>query len=1174
MKARPNPVAFPFPTPATRYRAPIARRAQQGFALVVTISMMVLLTLLSLGLLSLSTVSLRSSGSGSAQAEARANARIALEIAIGELQKTLGDDRRITADGSLFDAAGNPHALGVWESWSPQLTRNPLGTSPNYDAAKSDRFVRWLVSGDESDLSELDWAKSAQEGSEYVSLFTDDNDGFSLGASMIPFESEDPAGSFAWAVSQAATKAKITVGGPEADDRTPNDDLQVQPRPSLAKSEVLGDPSNGWNERAAKVVNFNQAELDEVLWQGETSRSAQAHFTTIGSGLLTNPVQGGLKVDMSLGFEMSETDFEADSWAADGEDFDNPFMGAGNELAQVPSGYQGQRPLYQPIDDEGTYGVRHNYSPANVEYHFPVTSVPTFHSIRSFYRTAHHLYRSKGTLTAFERPADHVAGKSGSITGGYFEPPTASVDGAETQLGIRPVMNRVMYLVSGGLSQDDELRVVITPIIALWNPYNVALEIEGAVSHVWIDIPYEFKWRTYKSNGRPGSSDYMYMSGLMGKQFIGNDQHTRSVDPYFFAAITATGEPLGESGAAPPVRFEPGEVRVFAPAKQEFTEFDVMGSIRERTIFMRPVDSLSQFTTRGGLSIPTRNPALNQGFVRKLKEGESAQITFNANTYQGNDYPFYISLEDATRAKGTNPQREDRGQAIADVLANNFSMGGEVTEFKSARIPYNQLKREPIPIGVLESYHRVAKSSSTAQVADLVFTGNPRQPWMNPFLSESNFKTGPQYQSRMRSVSSFNGVIQTANQGRSAYWGASQTPNGGRTNLAFFEIPSAPLLSLAALQHGDFSSTPYSPANQVANSWASAYVPRDRVSSGPLEVDHCYLLNESLWDGWFFSGAAPTLSHSERTGSKQVWDQEAAQVTRPLQAVLQDFIESPTENPLRNPRMRPSRTVADNDEWVESLLRPEGSIKIAGELMVDGAFNVNSTSVAAWTAVLSGLRGASFEVDGTTTASSDETPFPRFRDPVGTTNDDWYGFRSLSDDDIASLAKELVEEVRARGPFLSLAEFVNRRVSDDDLGLKGALQTAIDEAGLNQGALQDSFSTENYDASGRSNITPNDTGVGIPGYLTQADVLKPLAPVITVRSDTFTIRTYGDARDAAGNVIARAWAEAVIQRVPEFIDPTDEAHTPIGDISEINQRFGRRLKVISFRFIPESERRA
>lgn len=90
-----------------------------GFALIVTLLMLLLLALLSVGMLSLSAVSLRNLGHGSAQAEARANARMALMLAIGELQKQVGPDQRITANGGIL-AEGrveNAHWTGVWDSW-------------------------------------------------------------------------------------------------------------------------------------------------------------------------------------------------------------------------------------------------------------------------------------------------------------------------------------------------------------------------------------------------------------------------------------------------------------------------------------------------------------------------------------------------------------------------------------------------------------------------------------------------------------------------------------------------------------------------------------------------------------------------------------------------------------------------------------------------------------------------------------------------------------------------------------------------------------------------------------------------------------------------------------------------------------------------------------------------
>ncbi|NNM31144.1 MAG: hypothetical protein HKO57_16625, partial [Akkermansiaceae bacterium] len=985
----------------------------------MTITILVLLATVAIGLLSLSTLTVRSASRNAARAEARANARLALQLAIAELQKTVGDDRRITANGSIIEGGERLHAVGAWESWSPRMTAEPGGRAPNYQGEKQTRFLRWLVSGKEDDLSELDWAKAASSGDADLEMFRESADGFSLQASPLGIEAGAGRGSIAWAVSQEATKAKLSVAGPERDQRVTNDDLQVQPRPATASTEYFGQPEDDWNRRAMRVVGIKQAALDPDLWKGPESTAGGAHFTGTGAGLLTNVVTGGLKTDLNLGFEMSEANFNAPRWASGSRAFKNPFHGDTETAFKIPSSYENQRALYSPLDNRGAWKVQRTFWPANVEYYFPVSSVPTFHSLRSFYRLPYHLYSTDSGLTVFERPIDHVAGEASKVSRGFFPPPSDTVDADKTQVGIRPVMDRVMFLISGGLSSGNELRLVITPVVTLWNPYNVALEIEGSVAHVWIDIPYDFRWRTYGSNGRLASNDYMYVSGLMGKQFNAQD-HARSVDPYFYAAMTADGQPLSSSGKVKPIRFEPGEVRVFAPARQELQDYDVSGSIRDRTLFLRPVDSLDQFTTKGGFSVPTKNFVRNQGFVRKLAPNQTAQLTFAA--IPGEDYPFYITVEDATRAKGSNPSAAERGKAVVDVLANNFSRSGEVVNFSSPRIPYNKLKREPVPVGVLESYHRVARDGSNAQIADLVYTGNPRQPWMNPFITRTEFKTGPQYQIRMRAVSSFNGVLQSANGGRSAYYGASQTPNGGRTHLSFFEVPSAPLLSLAGFQHGDFSSNPFAPANQVGNSWASAYVPRNRVSEGPLEVDHCYLLNEALWDGWFFSGAAPSLSFRSASGSPDVWNNPPARVSRPMATVLREFLDDPLANPLRNPRMRPVPGAARDPELVDSLLLPEGCLKIAGSLMVDGAFNVNSTSVDAWTAVLSGLRGATFDVEGNPVDVGEVTPFPRFRDPMGTANDKWQGYRTLTDEQVRALATELVEEVRARGPFLSLGE--------------------------------------------------------------------------------------------------------------------------------------------------------
>ncbi|OYV04977.1 MAG: hypothetical protein CFE26_14020, partial [Verrucomicrobiales bacterium VVV1] len=96
---------------------PSLSRKKPGFTLIITLVMMVLLTTLGLGLLSLSTISLRSATQGSANAVARNNARLALMLAIGDLQKAAGPDQRVTASASILNESASPGITGGWESW-------------------------------------------------------------------------------------------------------------------------------------------------------------------------------------------------------------------------------------------------------------------------------------------------------------------------------------------------------------------------------------------------------------------------------------------------------------------------------------------------------------------------------------------------------------------------------------------------------------------------------------------------------------------------------------------------------------------------------------------------------------------------------------------------------------------------------------------------------------------------------------------------------------------------------------------------------------------------------------------------------------------------------------------------------------------------------------------------
>ena len=241
----------------------------------------------------------------------------------------------------------------------------------------------------------------------------------------------------------------------------------------------------------------------------------------------------------------------------------------------------------------------------------------------------------------------------------------------------------------------------------------------------------------------------------------------------------------------------------------------------------------------------------------------------------------------------------------------------------------------------------------------------------------------------------------------------------------------------------------------------------------------------------------------------------------------------------------------------------------AAEFLVNrGGFNVNSTSEEAWKALLFSLRGLARPALSGGLSEGDH-PFSRSLingEPGNTAIDGklnsktWRGFRSLTDSEVEDLAKEIVQQVKLRGPFLSLSDFVNRRLSlDEAISRAGALDAAINRTGINNdletgdGGSVDLSSDRAYNtpegtASDMSTL-PNRVDfktAGLPGYFSQADLLTPLAPALSVRGDTFVIRAYGYTSEIGGGdePAAEAWCEAVVQRNPPYVDQGNAPSVP------------------------------
>ena len=1188
------------------------RQRADGFALVASLMMMVLLALLAVGLLGLSAVALRSSSQSQATATAQANARMALMIALGELQSSMGPDQRVSAPAAAVTAQSQqPHLTGAWESWRWQ----PTAGAPSYSDKKS-KFLRWLVSASPQQAETLGYPTTTPNG-DIVDLVSDrlDAEGQSTRVQAAKIAVNPTAGNgkgtYAWAVFDESAKAAVDLADPvQAMDAT--QELASRTAPNRFRADVLDSSKLGHLLKPDKLYSLETATVPGTPANREEIRRRFHDLTTNTLGLLTDTASGGMKKDLSA--LLSTDDFDAQLFDGRETPYETTAAGA---------------PRWSFLHD-----------------HYQKFRDPAMRVLNG----------GPGYLQRTSNLKPNSTGMSSAPDTANLLPSIAKRQ-VILSLVTHPELNqqRLQRAPASQRSKYANPMLVYEAIVTLHNPYDIALRFDNLRFRVW-NPPVGFRIAKV-SNGvtawlrKEWQDDPNSFHGLARFNRDGQSDTQRNNQRFFTLQLTD-----GRSNAAArQLVLQPGEVKIYsARVERNWTwAREVGGGVKQ---FLDWYDS-DDMLGAGNRDLRSNNPwgvdavpgwdpkaGLQMNHLSMEGGGTSGQrpaISFypfeDKNDYWVADPMIHFDDEVLVQMRPEKTTSSSQPESFrVDLMASKVQDFSDFARSRDLLRSYRFRFRDPTEeisadpqspvierkfkvVDILQGLNDrdkagktpMAMMEMTARTTKDELDDSKAWAFNNPVVEGGDIFTnevGLANQSHdlrlieLTGWSSFPMIEWDAADGEGstgygrAYFGASRTSSDGVTNVPMYRVPIAPAASL-----GDWV-----PANLVAgsqlprvvhpfgNSRAHPLIPSASVVNPSLAgnrgLDHSYFLNDALWDHYYFSSVTdipslPWLSNQART-----W-----------QEVLQDLIEQ--RQPALNPRLTAIRPAGQANSLVSSIAaldEKERSRELGRYLGIKGPFNVNSTSVDAWRAVLSSLRDQIVTGWGKTDLTHPEqSPLARMSMPLAgpnqTTRDvnllgqiRWAGFRALSDNEITKLAREIVKQIRERGkldqaPPLTLAEFVNRRVAPagELHSLTGLLQTAIDQSGINADAhVLDSKQINSGDiiALRKEGVeTPEAmdgyTGEGSPGMVTQGDLMMLLAPIATVRGDTFKIRAYGEALSADGKtVLARAWCEAVVQRMPEFVDPADAPTEEVTNLTSVaNQRFGRRFQIASFRWLNPQE---
>jgi hypothetical protein len=1198
-----------------------AKYRASGSALLVTLLVVSLLLVMTLAFVAGVRLELRKVRAHQELHLARANARLGLELAVSTLQAAAGPDQRVTATADLAArnsagdriAPGKPPAndmtldhlpkgfsalshgtrywTGVWVDRNPETAIHTTTPSP--------QLLSWLVSGNEtnalaftpdlgSTLTPGDSIIPLANNRKAVVLVSDESVGhgnstaisfqnFGLSspqpddiesaldrfviAPLVEFE----GGTYAFWVGDEGVKARYNLADDSAETPGASDsalrartaprvavelmtasDL-AQPAPAGPLSPFSSTPDYVYDDypfpgnRTAqavasleKVTSLCSAELlhfTDPASADERLRKRFHHLSPVSKGLLTNSRRGGLKQDLSLALE-------------------------------DPATYAAMFPTDRIL-------------PASVS---PATG-PKWSMIRNIHDLAG---RSQEAIDL------------DSLTGPGISPTIT-----ELRLLFKAYPNRV--------SGRWEIRTSIAVGIA--NPYTVPLHSSGLklqLDRVGRD-PVTGAYRQLGSSwfeNRTGARfawwvwvwDHADTGRFMDKRIdsfkVFDSQSVATPNPHGFLTDPDT------RFSIPAATWEPGEVKLFTLTDNSQVLGPGNGTITLNPVHNSPLES-RYFNYDTGTPLPADDvPGTTQynAWLQMSPNHDgwngSAQTT-GLSMQLSNHAATRLSVSEITSFPSYDDTNAASNTRVSDMGNDEVVLAGSIVfllplPHETGRV-HHYTKRFPFPFRLFIDHNLRASwhppsfflqpRRNNPSVDDLISAF--------PYTGRRSGRTATYYTDGPRGP---NG---------SWTWGGSFT-GSGTTWDAFtpYHLPyragsgDPTWLSIAELQHVDLTaddqstSVGHQSGLAVGNAYSPSLLPRDRaVTTRTADAyapdrdlrffDISYLLNATLFDGYFFS------SYAGGSLGEQ----------------------------LPNRRFK----MADPGNFFQQSTNEMPGTGPAASIFVEGAFNVNSTSHEAWAAVLA----SSIRVPVRDHDPGKGTPFPRSLNPGGTAEkaghgdakDSYTGYRRLTDSEVRELAWQIVRQVRQRGPFTSLGHFVNRFLVPASAGtgplnppaswgLSGALQSAIDATTLNHlPGLSSDWHRPTYDPLGDGLISPNvwpDAGTdypalveadnagerppqgnrstGIPGILTQADMLQVLAPVLTARSDTFRIRAYGDVPGPDGTTVTRAWCEAIVQRTPGYIDPRDAPGVAPDTLSAIqNQQFGRRFEIVSFRWLQKDE---